>query len=62
MKIPFLFPYRDDKVISEVIDSLLSGWITTGPRVKELEDSIANSSGVPRTLGVNSATSGLMLS
>lgn len=61
MKIPFSPPYIDDEVISEVLDSLQSGWITTGPKVKELEDSIAKSSEVPRALGVNSATSGLML-
>lgn len=61
MKIPFSPPYIDDDVISEVVDSLQSGWITTGPKVKELEDFIANFSSVSRALGVNSATSGLML-
>lgn len=61
MKIPFSPPYIDNDVITEVVNSLESGWITTGPRVKELESFIAESSEVPMALGVNSATSGLML-
>ena len=36
MKIPFSPPYIDDDVINEVNDSLRSGWITTGPKVKAL--------------------------
>ena len=40
MKIPFSPPYIDDTVINEVVDSLRSGWITTGPKVKALEEEI----------------------
>ena len=40
MKIPFSPPYIDDNVINEVVDSLKSGWITTGPKVKALEEVI----------------------
>ena len=36
MKIPFSPPYIDDTVISEVVDSLRSGWITSGPKVKSI--------------------------
>jgi len=36
MKIPFSPPYIDD-IVNEVVSSLKSGWITTGPKVKELE-------------------------
>lgn len=61
MKIPFSPPFIDEDVINEVVASLRSGWITTGPKVKELESIIAKSSNVPNALGVNSATSGLML-
>lgn len=61
MKIPFSPPFIDDDVITEVNHSLNSGWITTGPKVKELEGIVANFSQVPTALGVNSATSGLML-
>ena len=36
MKIPFSPPYIDEAVINEVVDSLRSGWITSGPKVKPL--------------------------
>ncbi len=61
MKIPFSPPYIDDSVISEVVDSLKSGWITTGPKVKALEEEICKLSGARRALGVNSWTSGAIL-
>ena len=40
MKIPFSPPYIDEAVINEVVDSLRSGWITSGPKVKALELSL----------------------
>ena len=61
MKIPFSPPYMDDKVINEVVDSLKSGWITTGPKVKALEEEIGRISGVKNVLCVNSWTSGAIL-
>ncbi len=61
MKIPFSPPYIDDSVISEVVDSLKSGWITTGPKVKALEEEIGKLSGAQRVLCVNSWTSGAIL-
>lgn len=61
MKIPFSPPYIDDDVINEVIDSLRSGWITTGPKVKALEEEVCKLSGARRALGVNSWTSGAIL-
>lgn len=61
MKIPFSPPYIDDKVINEVVDSLKSGWITTGPKVKALEEEIGRISGVKNVLCVNSWTSGAIL-
>ena len=61
MKIPFSPPYIDDDVINEVNDSLRSGWITTGPKVKALEEEICKLSGASRALGVNSWTSGAIL-
>lgn len=35
--IPFSPPYVDDDIIKEVVQSLSSGWITSGPKVKALE-------------------------
>lgn len=61
MKIPFSPPYINDNVINEVSDALKSGWITTGPKVKRLEELVCQYVGVPNTLCVNSATSGLIL-
>ena len=61
MKIPFSPPYIDESVISEVVDSLRSGWITTGPKVKALEAEIAKLNESKAVLGVNSWTSGAIL-
>jgi len=61
MKIPFSPPYIDQNVLNEVEDSLKSGWITTGPKVKKLEALVSNYTMAPEVLCVNSATSGLML-
>lgn len=61
MKIPFSPPYIDDDVLNEVQDTLKSGWITTGPKVRELEIETAKIASVSNALCVNSATSGLML-
>lgn len=59
--IPFSPPYIDQDVINEVIDTLNSGWITTGPKVKKLEGEISKATQVSDVLCVNSATSGLMI-
>jgi dTDP-4-amino-4,6-dideoxygalactose transaminase len=61
MKINFSPPFVDKQVIDEVIDSLNSGWITTGPKVKELETEVSKLSGVDFTVCVNSWTSGAIL-
>lgn len=61
MKIPFSPPYIDDTVINEVVDSLRSGWITTGPKVKALEGEIKSFSGAQEVLCVNSWTSGAIM-
>ncbi len=61
MKIPFSPPYIDEDVKREVLDTLNSGWITSGPRVLELEKLIAQQVGLEHVACCNSATSGLML-
>lgn len=61
MKILFSPPYIDDDVINEVVDSLRSGWITTGPKVKALEQEIKNLSNAQEVLCVNSWTSGAIM-
>jgi len=59
--IPFSPPYIDEDVLNEVVDTLKSGWITTGSKVKALENEIANLAEISHALCLNSATSGLML-
>lgn len=61
MKIPFSPPYINEDVINEVVDSLRSGWITTGPKVKALEAEIKKYSGAQEVLCVNSWTSGAIM-
>ena len=61
MNIPFSPPYIDDSVIAEVTDSLRSGWITTGPKVKALEEEIRKLSGAGAVLCVNSWTTGAIM-
>ena len=47
MNIPFSPPDISDLEVEEVAKALRSGWITTGPRVKELEKKLAAYVGVP---------------
>jgi len=61
MKIPFSPPFIDDDIINEVVDSLSSGWITSGPKVKALEEEICKLTGVSGSICVNSWTSGAIL-
>lgn len=61
MKIPFSPPYIDQDIIDEVVDTLQSGWITTGPKVKALEEETCKLTGVSQALCVNSWTSGAIL-
>ena len=61
MKIPFSPPFVDQDVINEVLDSLNSGWITSGPKVKALEEEVCKLTKVSHTVCVNSWTSGAIL-
>jgi dTDP-4-amino-4,6-dideoxygalactose transaminase len=59
--IPFSPPRMDQKIIDEVVDTLKSGWITTGPKVKKFEEALTKYGGHQSTLCVNSASAGLEL-
>lgn len=59
MKIPFSPPRIDQKIVDEVVDTLKSGWITTGPKTKEFERRLTAYCGNKATLAVNSNTIGL---
>ena len=56
MKIPFSPPDISETEINEVVEALKSGWITTGPRTKELEHRIAEYVGVNKCVCLNSQT------
>ncbi len=57
--IPFSPPHIDQKIIDEVVDTLKSGWITTGPKTKRFEKELTAYCGNQATLCLNSATAGL---
>jgi dTDP-4-amino-4,6-dideoxygalactose transaminase len=57
--LPFALPSIGDEEIAEVVDSLRSGWITTGPKVKRFEDDFADYIGASHAIAVNSCTAGL---
>ena len=59
--IPFSPPDISDGEINEVIDTLKSGWITTGPKTKELERRLSEFTNTPKTVCLNSATAALEL-
>ena len=56
MKIPFSPPDISELEINEVAQALRSGWITTGPRTKELEKRIKNFVGADGCVCLNSQT------
>ena len=61
MKIPFSPPRIDEITIEEVKDTLLSGWITTGPKTQLFEQKLASYLGIDHVVCLNSATAGLQL-
>ena len=54
--IPFSPPDMTEAEVQEVAQAILSGWITTGPRTKELERQIAEYIGVNKAVCLNSQT------
>lgn len=59
--IPFALPCLGEAEINEVVDTLRSGWLTTGPKTKRFEEEFAQFIGIPYALAVNSCTAGLHL-
>ena len=56
--LPFSTPTIDDDEINEVVDSLRSGWITTGPKVKRFEEAFKAYVGASYAVPLSSATAG----
>ncbi len=61
MEVKFSPPDITEAEINEVVDTLRSGWITTGPKTKRFEREIAGYCGTPGAVCLNSATAGLEL-
>ena len=61
--LPFALPDIGQDEIDEVVDTLRSGWITTGPKAKRFENDFSAFLGDPslHSMAVNSATAGLHL-
>ena len=56
MNIPFSPPDISEEEVKEVTEALKSGWITTGPKTKQLEKEVAELCGVNRAVCLNSQT------
>jgi dTDP-4-amino-4,6-dideoxygalactose transaminase/lipopolysaccharide/colanic/teichoic acid biosynthesis glycosyltransferase len=59
--VPFCLPDVTEEAIEDVVSVLRSGWMTTGPKVKEFEAALGRFVGVKYVLAVNSCTAGLHL-
>ncbi len=61
--LPFALPDIGDEEIAEVVDTLKSGWVTTGPKAKRFEADFVSFLDDPslHAVAVNSATAGLHL-
>jgi dTDP-4-amino-4,6-dideoxygalactose transaminase len=59
--LPFALPHITQAEIDEVVDTLRSGWLTTGPKTKRFEREFAGRVGAPYALAVNSATAAMHL-
>lgn len=60
--LPFSPPLIGEEEINEVVDTLRSDWITTGPKVKRFEEDFARFVHAPDALAVSSCTAALHLS
>lgn len=59
--VPYFRPDVSEEEIQSVVETLRSGWLTTGPKTKQFERNFAEKVGAKHTIAVNSATSALHL-
>src|SRR6266568_2571632 len=57
--LPFAPPLIGEEEIQEVVDTLRSSWITTGPKTNRFEQDFATYLGAPGALALNSCTAAL---
>lgn len=61
LQVPFFRPHITDAEIDEVVSTLRSGWLTTGPKVKRFEDEFARAVNAKYAVALNSCTAALHL-
>lgn len=61
LKVPYFRPSISEAEINEVVDSLRSGWLTTGPKVARFEQDFAKAVSAPYSVALNSCTAALHL-
>ncbi|HET7435644.1 MAG TPA: aminotransferase class I/II-fold pyridoxal phosphate-dependent enzyme [Thermoanaerobaculia bacterium] len=61
MNVPFFRPQIGQAEIDEVMDTLKSGWLTTGPKVRQFESDFAAFVGAKHAIALNSCTAALHL-
>jgi dTDP-4-amino-4,6-dideoxygalactose transaminase len=59
--LPFALPDLGEEEVASVVETLRSGWLTTGPKVKRFEKEFAASVGAGDAVALNSATAALHL-
>jgi dTDP-4-amino-4,6-dideoxygalactose transaminase len=59
--LPFALPHITQAEIDEVVDTLHSGWLSTGPKTKRFEKEFASFVNAPHAVAVNSATAAMHL-
>ena len=59
--LPYHQPHIEDEEINEVVETLKSGWLTTGPRTLKFEEAFRDYIGCRYAIGLNSCTAGLHL-
>jgi dTDP-4-amino-4,6-dideoxygalactose transaminase len=59
--LPFALPHITQAEVDEVVDTLRSGWLSTGPKTKRFEREFAQAVGASHAVAVNSATAALHL-
>lgn len=59
--VPFFRPELSDDAVGEVVDTLRSGWLTTGPKTARFEEAFAEAVGAEHAVAVSSCTAALHL-
>jgi dTDP-4-amino-4,6-dideoxygalactose transaminase len=59
--LPYSLPWIGEEEIAEMVDSLRSNWITTGPKTKQFEAELAAYVGARHAIAVNSCTAALQI-